>query len=78
MSWYNSEDWVHIDDYSDVVAERDELRRQLKVADEDELYLEQKIQELEDCKKALTTKIHALEQDIKWLESRVIENEVPV
>jgi len=78
MSWYNSEDWVHIDDYGDVVAERDELRRQLKVADEDEMYLEQKIQELEDCKKALTTKIHNLEQDIKWLEKRVLESEVPV
>ena len=78
MSWYNSEDWVHIDDYGDVVAERDELKRQLKVADEDEMYLEQKIQELEDCKKALTTKIHALEQDIRWLEKRVLESEVPV
>ena len=49
MSWYNQEDWVHIDDYADVVAERDELKRQLKVADEDERYLEEQISELKDA-----------------------------
>ena len=49
MSWYNQEDWVHIDDYADVVAERDELKRQLKIADEDELYLEGQISELRDA-----------------------------
>jgi len=49
MSWYNQEDWVHIDDYADVVAERDELKRQLKVADEDERYLEEQIAELKDA-----------------------------
>lgn len=49
MSWYDKEDWVHIDDYAELREECDELKRQLKVADEDELWLEQQIQELKDA-----------------------------
>lgn len=78
MAWYNTEDWVHVDDYASIVEERDELKRQLHVASEDEAYLEQRIEELEESKKILMVKIHALEQDVKWLEHRVIETEVPV
>ena len=46
---YYKEDWVHIDDYAELQAECEELKRQLKVADEDELWMEQQIAELRDA-----------------------------
>ena len=63
MSWYNQEDWVHIDDYSDIVAERDELKRQLKVADEDERWLEEQIQELKDANANLLRLVAELQSE---------------
>jgi phage shock protein A len=48
MSWYNKEDWVHVDEYGELEDQIKELERQLRVASEDEAYLEQRIDELQE------------------------------
>lgn len=53
MGWFNREDWVHIDDYGELEDEIKELKRQLQVADEDEMYLEQRIDELQEDNRSL-------------------------
>lgn len=78
MSYHNQEDWVHVDDYHELVEKVEELERQLKVADEDEAWLEKTIEELREDNKHLKQTIYSLNEDIKWLEARVIETEVPV
>lgn len=64
MSWYNTEDWIHVDEYADVVQERDELKRQLKVADEDTLWLEQ-------TNTQLRQELDYLKAEIKYLEEKL-------
>lgn len=63
MSWYDKEDWVHIDDYAELREECDELKRQLKVADEDEAYLEQRIDELQEDNRSLRRLVAELQAE---------------
>jgi len=70
MSYHNQEDWVHIDDYSVLMAEVEELRRQLKAADVDEAWLEQQ-------NKDLRQQLDYAKSQIRDLELELVKATVP-
>lgn len=70
MSYQNQEDWVHIDDYSVLMAEVEELRRQLKAADVDEAWLEQQ-------NKDLRQQLDYAKSQIRDLELELVKVTVP-
>lgn len=64
MSYYNKEDWVHIDDHIDALNRIEELERMLKAADVDEAWLEQQNKELRQ-------ELDYAKSEIRYLEEKL-------
>lgn len=70
MSYFEQDDWVHVDTYFEAIAKIEELERMLKSADIDEAWLEQQNKELRQ-------QLDYARSEIKDLELELAKATVP-
>ena len=70
MSYFEQDDWVHVDTYFEAIAKIEELERMLKSADIDEMWLEQQNKELRQ-------QLDYARSEIKDLELELAKATVP-